>query len=52
MFHELVSRDHEDGRATGGYWRRGAPEWYVRGADALGRTEGPLYYSRPLRSLP
>jgi hypothetical protein len=26
MFHELMPRDHEDGRATAGCWLRGVPE--------------------------
>jgi hypothetical protein len=36
MFHELLSRDHEDGRA-------GVPERYVAGADSRGRQEGRSY---------
>jgi hypothetical protein len=45
IFHELLSRDHEDGRAT---WQpqgvvRGVPEWYVAGADTRGRQEGRPY---------
>jgi hypothetical protein len=57
MFHELPSRDHEDGRATrsagacaaclatAGCWFRGVPERYVVGADTRGRKEGRPYYS-------
>jgi len=48
MFHELLSRDREDGRAT---WKpsRGTaglvsvPEQYVAGADTRGRQEGWPY---------
>ncbi len=49
IFHELLSRDHEDGRAT---WQpsrgtaglvRGVPERYVAGADTRGRQEGRPY---------
>ena len=48
MFHELLSRDREDGRAT---WQpsrvtagfRGVPERYVAGADTRGRQEGRPY---------
>jgi hypothetical protein len=49
MFHELLSRDQEDGRAT---WQpsrvtaglvRGVPERYVVGADTRGRQEGRPY---------
>jgi len=55
IFHELLSRDQEDGRAT---WQpsrgtagfRGVPEWYVAGADNRGRQEGRPYNSRSLRS--
>jgi|GEM_PF-7080620 hypothetical protein len=49
IFHELLSRDHEDGRATGQPSRgtaglvRGVPERYVAGADARGRQEGRSY---------
>ena len=45
IFHELLSRDHEDGCATGQPSRgtagfRGVPERYVAGADTRGRPEG------------
>jgi hypothetical protein len=48
IIHELLSRDHEDGRAT---WKpsRGTaglvsvPERYVAGADIRGRQEGRPY---------
>jgi hypothetical protein len=49
IFHELLWRDHEDGRAT---WQpsrgtaglvRGVPERYVAGADTRGRQEGGPY---------
>ena len=51
MFHELLSRDHEEGRAT---WQpsrataglasdRGVPARYVAGADIRGRQEGRPY---------
>ncbi len=48
IFHELLSRDREDGRAT---WQpsrgtagfRGVPERYVAGADIRGRQEGRPY---------
>ena len=55
MFHELLSRDHEDGPATGQPSRGTAglvsvPERYVAGADTRGRQEGRPYYSRSLRS--
>ena len=46
MLRELVSRDHEDGRATWlpqGVGPRGVPEWYVAGANTRGRTEGRPY---------
>jgi hypothetical protein len=49
IFHELLSRDHEDGRATGQPSRgtaglvRGVPERYVAGADTRGRQEGRPY---------
>ena len=49
MFHELLSRDHEDGCASGQPSRgtaglvRGVPEWYVAGADTRGRQEGRPY---------
>jgi len=38
IFHELLSRDHKDGRATGQPSRGTAglvsvPEWYAAGAD-------------------
>ncbi len=45
IFHELLSRDHEGGLATGQPSRvtagfRGVPERYVAGADTRGRPEG------------
>jgi hypothetical protein len=49
IFHELLSRDHEDGRATGQPSRgtaglvRGVPERHVAGADTRGRQEGRPY---------
>ena len=49
IFHELLSRDREDGRATGKPSRgtaglvRGVPERYVAGADTRGRPEGRPY---------
>jgi hypothetical protein len=56
MFHELLSRDREDGRATWQPsrvprdWIRGVPEPYLAGAETRGRQEGRPYYSRSLRS--
>ncbi len=51
IFHELLSRDHEDGCAT---WQPqglvSVPERYVAGTDTRGRQEGLPYYSRSLRS--
>ena len=47
IFHELLSRDHEDGCATWQLvprcWFRGVPERYVAGADTRGRQEGRPY---------
>jgi hypothetical protein len=55
IFHELLSRDYEDGRATRsagacaacrattGGWFRGVPKRYVAGADTRGRQEGRPY---------
>ncbi len=49
MFHELLSRDHEDGRATEQPSRgtaglvRGVPGRYVAGSDTRGRQEGRPY---------
>ncbi len=47
IFHELLSRDHEDGCATWqlvpryrGIGFRGVPERYVAGTDIRGRQEG------------
>jgi len=37
MFHELVSRDHEDGRATGQPYRGIDPEAYLNGT-----SQGPM----------
>jgi hypothetical protein len=48
IFHEFLSRDHEDGRATGQPSRGTAglvsvPERYVEGTDTRGRLEGRPY---------
>jgi len=48
IFHELLSRDHEDGCATGQPSRGTAglvsvPERYVAGSDTRGRQEGRPY---------
>ena len=47
IFHELPSRDREDGRATWQLvprdWFRGVPERYVAGVDTRGRQEGRPY---------
>jgi hypothetical protein len=55
MFHELLPRDREDGRATRsagacaacrattGCWTRGVPERYVAGYNTRGRPEGRPY---------
>jgi len=49
IFHESLSRDREDGRATRQPSRgtaglvRGVPKWYVAGADTRGRQEGRPY---------
>ena len=46
MFHELLWRDREDGRATGqpqGVGSEAYPERYVAGADTRGRQEGRPY---------
>ena len=53
IFHELLSRDHEDGRATWqpqGVGSEAYLERYVAGTDTRGRQEGRPYYSRSLRS--
>jgi hypothetical protein len=46
IFQESMSRDREDGRATGqsqGSRTRGVPERYVAGSDTRGRPEGRSY---------
>ena len=46
IFHELLSRDHEDGCATWqpqGVGFRGVPERYVAGTDIRGRQGGRPY---------
>ena len=46
IFHELLSRDHEDGCATGqpqGVGSEAYLERYVAGADIRGRQEGRPY---------
>ena len=55
IFHELLSRERVDGRATGQPSRGTAglvsvPERYVAGSDTRGRQEGRPYNSRSLRS--
>ena len=53
IFHEFLSRDHEDGCATGqpqGVGSEAYLERYVAGADTRGRQEGRPYNSRSLRS--